>query len=181
MRLSVLLLTALVCMMLTCNASPAFEAKDFLEGFFNGTLRDKSVDINECIDDGTDIIEDVEKLVKDITGDLIDNLEEVFLDLIDILADIPPAVVECEKVPDEISKYQDWIKDLENPTKMKIKFMQAFFLYAKDIKADVQECIESFSAEDYKTAGYDVGDLLYIVFERTILKMNEVLEEDIKN
>ena len=120
-------------------------------------------------------------MVKDITGDLIDNLEEVFLDLIDILADIPPAVVECEKVPDEISKYQDWIKDLENPTTMKIKFMQAFFFYAKDIKADVQECIESFSAEDYKTAGYDVGDLLYIVFERTILKMNEVFKGDIKN
>ena len=84
-----------------CLKGPREDATDFLEGFFSGALHDEAIDINECIDDGNQIINMLEQIVVDFEKGLGD-LENLILHIIDLLSEIPKSVLTWKKVPADI-------------------------------------------------------------------------------
>lgn len=141
------------------------ETVDFIEGFFKGALEDDSADVDDCIDDTNDIITELEKIVADFKSGITDDLEKVFLDFIDLLAEIPKSVVQCEVVPAEMeADFASWILDLQDSKIMEHRFFNAFLLKSDRIKADMKGLIEDFEAQNFKSSGFDLGDFLHILF-----------------
>jgi hypothetical protein len=141
------------------------ESTEFVEGFFKGSLRDDSADVIDCIDDANDIIDELEKIISDIKAGLLDNFEELFLDFIDLLAEIPRSVVQCEAVPADIVKYESWILDLKDSKIMEKRLFNAFLYYGADIKTDSKGLIDDYERGMYTSSGYYLGDILYILFD----------------
>ena len=81
------------------------EARDFIDALLRTALKAEGIEISKCIDEDVEIIEGVKKLVFLIQDGLVNHMEEILLEFINILVDIPSALVDCEKVPEEIKKF----------------------------------------------------------------------------
>ena len=137
---------------------------EFLEGFFKGALKAEGAEVDDCLDDANHILDTVEKLVGEIE-DILSDPEQVILDFIDLLAEIPRSVVECKNLPEELSKFESWIQDAEDPQVMQLRLFNAFLYYGEDIKTDAKGLIDDYKRGMYTSSGYYLGDELYIIFE----------------
>ena len=148
-----------------CLKGPREDATDFLEGFFSGALHDEAIDINECIDDGNQIINMLEQIVVDFEKGLGD-LENLILHIIDLLSEIPKSVLTCKKVPADIHKLEDWTMMCADRNIMGKRFFNLFLEYGDRVKEDVKNLIENFKSKGYKISGNSLGDLLFLLFEK---------------
>mmetsp|Transcript_25706 Transcript_25706/g.29575 ORF Transcript_25706/g.29575 Transcript_25706/m.29575 type:complete len:483 (-) Transcript_25706:35-1483(-) len=142
------------------------DAKDFLEGFFQGALEAESVDINNCIEDADLIIKELETIVEDFKSGITDNMEKFFLDLVDLLSLIPKSVLKCESAPPEIEKIAGWIEQLGNFDTMKYKLFQAMLFYSSRIKQDFTKVFDGYNTHQFNMTGNGLGDVLYILFQK---------------
>jgi hypothetical protein len=149
---------------LTLKVDPAHEAIDFLEGFFKGALEDDSVEIEECLIDVETIVEAIETTIGHIENDPLSHLEDLFMDLIHLLADIPKSVSECEVSTDELAIFEQWGEELKDVKGMAGRFYKAFLKYPTELTGDFQTAIDSFKNGDFKSSGFSIGDILNTLF-----------------
>lgn len=140
------------------------DAEQFLEGFFKGALEDDSFEINDCITDGTVVIEELEKIIEDFKNGMTSDIEKLFLDLIDLISESVASVAQCEKAPAELEIMLQWEEDLKDLKKMESKLFDAFLYYPDRIKEDSKDMIDSFKDHVYGTSGFCLGDYLHILF-----------------
>ena len=141
------------------------DVEDFLEGFFKGALEDESVEINDCITDVADLLEEFETIIEDIKeGGFISDIEQTLLDFIDLITDSVRGVAQCEKTPAEIDILLDWAEEMKDLSKMETKLFNAFLYYPDRIKEDFKDAIDSFEDHSYDVSGFSLGDLLHLLF-----------------
>ena len=141
------------------------DAVEFIEGFFKGSLRDSAVDVNDCIEDVDEIIDELEKIMTDIESGILVNPEQVFLDFIDLLSEIPKSVVQCEIVPADLEKFEGWVQDLEDMKIMEHRLFNAFLIYPDRVKEDSKDTIDEYKTLMFSESGFHLGDLMYVLFE----------------
>eukprot|EP00345_Euplotes_harpa_P016014 CAMPEP_0168333788 /NCGR_PEP_ID=MMETSP0213-20121227/9830_1 /TAXON_ID=151035 /ORGANISM="Euplotes harpa, Strain FSP1.4" /LENGTH=332 /DNA_ID=CAMNT_0008338207 /DNA_START=12 /DNA_END=1010 /DNA_ORIENTATION=- len=141
------------------------EVTEFVEGFFKGSLRDDSLDIIGCIDDSNEIIDQLEKIISDFENGLLENFEAVFLDIIDLLGEIPRSVLQCENIPAEITKFEVWAFELQDMGTMEKRLFNAFLKFSDRIKEDSKGLIDDYKRGLLRNSGYYLGDVLYVLFE----------------
>ena len=108
---------------------------------------------------------------------VIKNAEKIFLAFIDLLSEIPKTVVQCEQVPASIVKYLDWIAKLKDIKLMMQKLFNAFKDHATEIKNDFENMITAFHNKKLKPCGQHLGDVFYILFEKTEpLSINKLIK-----
>jgi hypothetical protein len=143
---------------------PVIDAEDFLEGFFKGALEDDSVEINDCITDATEVIEELEVIINDIKSGATSDIEKLFLDFIDLITDSVQSVAQCEKAPAEIDIMLGWAETMKDLKTMEHKLFDAFLYYPDRIKEDMKDMIDSFEDHTYSTSGFCMGDFLHVLF-----------------
>ena len=156
---------------------PVIDAQDFLEGFFKGALEDDSIDINECITDATDVIEELEQMIADVKNGGITDPETLFLDFIDLITKSVKSVAQCETAPAEIEILESWVVKLQDMDSMESILFKSFLYYPDRLKGDFKDAIDSFEDHTYNTSGFCLGDVLHVFFV-DVKTMIESLGED---
>eukprot|EP00345_Euplotes_harpa_P017340 CAMPEP_0168337340 /NCGR_PEP_ID=MMETSP0213-20121227/12115_1 /TAXON_ID=151035 /ORGANISM="Euplotes harpa, Strain FSP1.4" /LENGTH=485 /DNA_ID=CAMNT_0008342777 /DNA_START=31 /DNA_END=1488 /DNA_ORIENTATION=+ len=140
------------------------DAVQFLEGFFKGALEDDSVELEGCIDDADQIIKSIELIVADFEKGVTSDLEKLFMDLLDLMSDIPKTVIKCGVAEHEIEIIEQWALEMKDLTLMEHKLFDAFLEYPSRIKEDFKTLIDSFKASDFNKSGFGLGDILHVLF-----------------
>jgi hypothetical protein len=140
------------------------DAEDFLEGFFKGALEDDSVEINDCITDATEVIEELEIIIADIKSGVTEDIEKLFLDFIDLITESVQSVAQCEKAPAELAVMLEWTEQMKDIATMEKKLFNGFLFYPDRLKEDFKNMIDSFEVQTFGTSGFCLGDVLHILF-----------------
>jgi hypothetical protein len=155
---------------LSFKTDPAHEAISFLQGFFKGSLEDGSVELETCLSDADNIVNDIQKTIHDIETDPLAHLEELFMDLVDLLADIPTSVQQCQISTEELQTFAQWANELKNVEEMAVRFYKAFLKFPAELKTDFETAIDAFKTEDFNSSGFSIGDILNVLFVKVSLK-----------
>lgn len=158
---------------------PVIDAESFLEGFFRGALEDDSIEINHCIDDATVIIEELELIIGDFKKGT-EDYEKLFLDFIDLISESVASVVQCEKIPPEVSIMQQWEEEMKDMSLMEKKMFFAFLYYPDRIKEDMKDMFDTYDAHQFNTTGFCMGDFLHILFVDVKTVKDDVLDDAIE-
>lgn len=140
------------------------DAEEFLEGFFKGALEDDSVEINDCITDATEVIEELEKIINDVKSGVTSDLENLFLDFIDLITDSVKSVALCESAPEELEIMLEWAEEMKDLTAMEKKFFNAFLFYPDRLKDDFKNTIDKYEDHTFGDSGFAMGDILHVLF-----------------
>ena len=134
----------------------------FVEGFLEGIDAAKHfVDIKDCIDKVPEVwnkILDVIEKIKKINWKSLDILVEALMELFDAFRKILEAIKPCSKVPGEV---EELIKKIINVNIEKL--LQKLQANAFQIISDIMAAVNHFKDLAYKSAGKDLGDILYIL------------------
>lgn len=149
---------------LSIKADKAQEAIDFLEGFFKGALEDESVEIESCIQDVDEIVHVIEKIIADVEHDPFSHLESLFLDFIDLLADIPKSVQQCKVSESELATFTQWAQQLKDVKGMAGRFYRAFLKFPQRLRDDFRDVIDDFKSDNFNHSGFCIGDILNVIF-----------------
>lgn len=169
MKVLLVAFLAMLCVFAAGNplkrrADPVVETIDFLKGFFKGALEDQSVEIETCIGDVSAIVTVIEKIIADVENNVFSHLEDLFLDFIDLLADIPISVQQCEISEEELAIFLQWAEQLKDVKAMGSKFFTAFLRFPDRLRDDFKNAIEDFKAQDFNGSGFSIGDILNVLF-----------------
>jgi hypothetical protein len=61
-------------------------------------------------------------------------LEELFMDLVDLLADIPTSVQQCQISTEELQTFAQWANELKNVEEMAVRFYKAFLKFPAELR-----------------------------------------------
>ena len=135
---------------------------EFVEGFIEGIDQKHNFNnITECIKRApeiwTDIVNAIE-LLKHIDWKNLDKLIEALLKIFDALKTILAAIKPCSKVPAEIEILIKKIMEIDFS-----KLIQKFQQYMFQIVSDLMAVFSDFQKGNYKDAGKQLGDILYLL------------------
>ena len=156
------------------------DAEDFLEGFFKGALEDDSVDINDCITDATEVIEELETIIGDIKSGVTEDVEKLFLDFIDLITYSVESVAQCEHAPAELSIMEQWAVEMQDLTTMEHKLFDAFLYYPDRLKDDFKGAMDNFDSHTYSESGFAIGDILHVLFVDINGANDDVLDDAVE-
>ena len=141
------------------------DMKNFLEGFFNGSLHEGSVNITDCIDENTELVNDIKKIVKDLKEGGVESFEKFCVDIGQLFLHIPPTIKTCAKVPQDLKKYEQWFNKTKDFQEMEKILIQALLHHRAEIEHDLTDFVSEVELKHWKPAGFDLGDFFYILFE----------------
>ena len=141
------------------------DSRDFIDGLLRTSLGAEGVEISKWIDEDVEIIEEVEVLVAFIKDGIAKNMEDILLHFMNILIDTPSALVNCEKVPDEIYKFELWAQDFKNVTLMEYRIYEAIYYHPLTIMDSIEKMVVGLGTKNYTLPGEGIGEVLHLLFE----------------
>jgi hypothetical protein len=161
------LLVALFAMLLTFSAaSPLVEAKHVIEGILVGAFGDVGHNVQECIQDGRQIFEDIndsilyfDSAIK--TSSKLD-LEIALAFVGDALSRIPEEVKDCKEAPELVKNLEKIAEEFLNPKEIVIS--EKILWHGFPIHHDVEEIVSHLKNAQYEPAGENIGDIIRIIF-----------------
>jgi hypothetical protein len=132
---------------LNLEVDPAHQAISFLQGFFKGSLEDGSVELETCLSDADNIVYYIQKTIHDIETYPLAHLEELFMDLVDLLADIPTSVQQYKISTEELHTFAQWVNELKNVEEMAVRFYKVFLKFPAELKTDFETAIDAFKTK----------------------------------
>eukprot|EP01022_Parablepharisma_sp_SALTPOND_P014791 TRINITY_DN2052_c0_g1_i1.p4 TRINITY_DN2052_c0_g1~~TRINITY_DN2052_c0_g1_i1.p4 ORF type:complete len:560 (+),score=87.61 TRINITY_DN2052_c0_g1_i1:7838-9517(+) len=145
--------------------SLSFEFDDFIkliEGFIEGIGHgEKFIDIEKCIEEFPEIYKDVLEAIKcfqEINFKNLDKLVEALIKLFQAMQKVLEAVKPCSKAPSEI---EEMIKKIININMQEL--LQRIIANSIQLFADFTDFARCLKDKDFKKAGKDLGDILYVL------------------
>ena len=133
---------------------------EFVVGFLIGIKEQKSVDdLLKCMKNADQIIDKIKQALKKILSFKIDEMIKGFQMLFEALLELEMMLRPCLEGFDQFKKLMEAISKI-NIMKIIMKIIADPIPYIRDFT----DIIASIESGDYKTAGQDLGDILYRLF-----------------
>ncbi|CAI2375776.1 unnamed protein product [Moneuplotes crassus] len=170
-----LLVTILLATLLvSSSANGVTEAEDFLRGLLNGSFRDVGHEVVECIQDGEEIFKDLIVIAEDFEKAAAhwnkDALVDAFKHISHILTLMPEELKDCKGVAELAKDLSKLAAEFANPITLVIDIGEKMVWHGRSIYKDVKKASEDFKVPDYEAAGYDIGDIIRIIFLNGMIK-----------
>jgi len=164
MRSWISIVFALVMLTSTIRADVPTHIKDTIEGILVGAFGEDGKAVDECIDEGTVIFNDVKKAVEFFEkGDVTDIVQGLYW-IGKALEEMPTELKDCESITALIADFEKIAEEFKNPEELVIHIGTEILWHGKDVYGDITDCPKQFRAGEYEKAGEDIGDLIKILF-----------------
>ena len=166
--MKLLLVTLLIALFAFSNADRIPEAEDFLRGLLKGSFGAVGEEVVECIQDGTEILEDLVHVVEDFEQAIVHQDKEALVEALkyigDILSLLPEELKDCKGVEEFVKDLERIAAEFANPEALIFEIAEKIIWHGRAIYEDVEATVNDFKRDAYEAAGEDVGDIIKIVF-----------------
>jgi hypothetical protein len=136
-------------------------AEEFLKGFLNGTKVLSSDRVKHCVNETEFMVESIEDANAQFKKKTEESYREGVFELADMFEHLKPLNEECYYgVADVEATVKKYIKTFKSPIDIAINAARHF----NELYSDGLALIQHFKNDEWYSAGYDSGDILYNIF-----------------
>mmetsp|Transcript_29451 Transcript_29451/g.29062 ORF Transcript_29451/g.29062 Transcript_29451/m.29062 type:complete len:330 (-) Transcript_29451:41-1030(-) len=143
---------------------PTAEVEQLVEGILVGTFGGDAKAAVECLEDGEQIIVDIEKAINEFEQGGVTHVVEGLKFIGEALEELPVELQECEAAEGLFDDFQHIIDEFKNPTELAVHFAKEILWHGKTITKDVKNAQTHFNAKEFEPAGEDIGAIVKILF-----------------
>ena len=143
----------------------ASDVGHFIHGFARGALNEDIPALLNCFDDAQELFNEINIIVKDLENHDAAHIIDAVAHLGNLFQQIPKYINDCQGVPQQTKDTFKKLADtFSNPGKVATQVAKALLFNAKKIWNDANAAVSDFKNHNYDNAGYDVGDIVKIIF-----------------
>ena len=162
------MLKALVCILALAASTHAMTGKDvpyFIKGLVRGTFEQDIPSLLTCVDQAEGVAHDIEAIVRALEKPDAEHIIDAISKIGGLIQKIQPIISDCEGIPEETKATLKKLEELfQNIQTVAAKVGMALLFRSKDIFNDITKTIADFGGSRFEDAGYDIGDLIKIIF-----------------
>jgi len=145
------------------SANPAVDVEQLVEGLLIGAFGDEAKSAVECLEDGEEIILDIEKAIKEFEQGGLTHITQGLKFIGEALEELPKEFAECEAAEGLFGEFEHIVAEFKNPTQLAVHFAKEILWHGKTITKDVKNAETHFKAGEFEPAGEDIGAIVKIL------------------
>ena len=143
--------------------NPAVDVEQLVEGLLIGSFGDEAKAAVECLEDGEEIILDIEKAIKEFEQGGLTHITQGLKFIGEALEELPKELGECEAAEGLFDEFEHIVEEFKNPSQLAVHFAKEILWHGKTITKDVKNAQTHFKAGEYEPAGEDIGAIVKIL------------------
>jgi len=128
-----------------------------IEGVLKGAIDVEFSDLDKCIEDGEDIIKDVESAAKHFKSKDINDIIAGLKDIGDVLTKVEDALQSCKSIEADLKKLTEMAAYFSSPEGAIIHIGKDIIVHGVDIIKEVNAAVKAFDDKKFYDFGYNVG------------------------
>lgn len=142
----------------------AADALGLVEGFLEGAVRAEGLDsLEACITDVEKVIPQAEKTFNDCRQSVLDSKMECVKDFATLGNEVKDTVKDCKSIADDIETLAEIVAVFSNPVSFAWHVGKDLLVNGINIYHDVENAIDAWHAQDWKSFGLNVGHATALV------------------
>lgn len=133
----------------------------FMDGLIFGLLQKEDLpEIQACLQHAPEVASEISDAIQDFTkGDVADIIAGIG-EIGKVIESLPDEFKDCQSMQGDISRIEAWGEVFKNPVELLALLTKNVLANYMNIMQDVTKISTDFSAQNFKSAGEDVADIL---------------------